>query len=155
MSTQLADDLLKRIFEGSLTDMVHHLLSTREVRAEELDELERLIRAGGSANDLPRIGGPGWGGGMGRLAAFSVVVVLLTAALARLLAAGAAPHRLAGRMALLLALPLELSGQFGATGTLFHAPGQVRRRPRLAKRHRPCLMHRRYSEPPPWRCGPP
>ena len=39
----LADDLLDRVFEGSLADMVSHLLSNREVSREELARLERLI----------------------------------------------------------------------------------------------------------------
>jgi predicted transcriptional regulator len=32
-----------RLFEGSLAQVVNHLLSTREVSREELRELERLI----------------------------------------------------------------------------------------------------------------
>lgn len=39
----MADDLVDRLFEGSLADMVSHLLSTREVSREELGRLERLI----------------------------------------------------------------------------------------------------------------
>jgi BlaI family transcriptional regulator, penicillinase repressor len=39
----LADDLIDRVFEGSLTDMVSHLLTTREVSAGELRQLEQLI----------------------------------------------------------------------------------------------------------------
>ena len=39
----MADHLLERLFEGSLADMVRHLLSTREVSRQELSELERLI----------------------------------------------------------------------------------------------------------------
>jgi len=39
----MADHLVDRLFEGSLTDVVSHLLSTREVGQEELTELERLI----------------------------------------------------------------------------------------------------------------
>src|SRR5260221_8142442 len=39
----MADHLVDRLFEGSLTNAVNHLLSTREVSAEELRELERLI----------------------------------------------------------------------------------------------------------------
>jgi BlaI family transcriptional regulator, penicillinase repressor len=39
----LADHLVDRLFEGSLTDVVSHLLSTREVSRDELTELERLI----------------------------------------------------------------------------------------------------------------
>jgi BlaI family penicillinase repressor len=41
----LADDLIDRVFEGSLTDMVSHLLTTREVSPTELRELEQLIAA--------------------------------------------------------------------------------------------------------------
>ena len=41
----LAGDVLDRAFEGSLADMVEHLLTTREVSAAELDELSRLIAA--------------------------------------------------------------------------------------------------------------
>ena len=39
----LADHLLERLFEGSLAGIVSHLLTTREVSREELDQLERLI----------------------------------------------------------------------------------------------------------------
>jgi BlaI family transcriptional regulator, penicillinase repressor len=39
----LADHLVDRLFEGSLTDVVSHLLSTREVSRDELAQLERLI----------------------------------------------------------------------------------------------------------------
>jgi len=39
----MADDLVDRVFEGSLADMVSHLLSTREVDRDELDRLQRLI----------------------------------------------------------------------------------------------------------------
>jgi predicted transcriptional regulator len=34
---------LERLFQGSLSGMVSHLLSTHEVSADELAELERLI----------------------------------------------------------------------------------------------------------------
>lgn len=40
----MANDLVDRLFEGSLADMLSHLLSTREVSPDELRELERLIR---------------------------------------------------------------------------------------------------------------
>jgi predicted transcriptional regulator len=43
VSTGMADHLLDRVFEGSLADMVHHLLSTRDVSREELSALEKLI----------------------------------------------------------------------------------------------------------------
>jgi BlaI family transcriptional regulator, penicillinase repressor len=39
----MADDLLDRVFEGSLADMVSHLLSNHEVSREELTRLEQLI----------------------------------------------------------------------------------------------------------------
>jgi BlaI family transcriptional regulator, penicillinase repressor len=39
MSTHFVD----RLFEGSLTDMVTHLLATHEVSREELSKLEKLI----------------------------------------------------------------------------------------------------------------
>ncbi len=39
----MADHLLERLFEGSLADMVRHLLSNREVSREELSKLEELI----------------------------------------------------------------------------------------------------------------
>ena len=43
VSRSMADHLVDRLFEGSLTSAVNHLLSTRDVSAEELRELERLI----------------------------------------------------------------------------------------------------------------
>jgi len=43
----LSDHLLDRLFEGSLASMVSHLLSTREVSGEELDQLQKLIAAKG------------------------------------------------------------------------------------------------------------
>jgi len=39
----MVDHVLDRIFEGSLADMVTHLLSTREVSKGELRRLEELI----------------------------------------------------------------------------------------------------------------
>ena len=39
----MSDHLLDRLFEGSLADMVGHLLTTREVSREELSKLEQLI----------------------------------------------------------------------------------------------------------------
>jgi predicted transcriptional regulator len=39
----MADDMLERVFEGKLTDMVSHLLEHHEVSAAELDALEKLI----------------------------------------------------------------------------------------------------------------
>ena len=43
VTRSMSDDLMDRVFEGSLTDMVSHLLTTREVSADELKQLERLI----------------------------------------------------------------------------------------------------------------
>jgi BlaI family penicillinase repressor len=43
VSQGMADHLLDRLFEGSLSDMVRHLLSTREVSRAELSKLEKLI----------------------------------------------------------------------------------------------------------------
>ena len=39
----MAGDLLDRVFEGSLADMVSHLLSSREVSRDELSRIEQLI----------------------------------------------------------------------------------------------------------------
>ena len=43
VTRSMADDILERLFEGRLADLLSHLLSTREVSREELRELERLI----------------------------------------------------------------------------------------------------------------
>jgi BlaI family transcriptional regulator, penicillinase repressor len=43
VSRDIADHWVERLFGGSLTHAVNHLLTTREVSAEELRELERLI----------------------------------------------------------------------------------------------------------------
>jgi len=43
VSQGMADHLVDRLFEGSLSDMVHHLLRTREVSREELSKLEKMI----------------------------------------------------------------------------------------------------------------
>ena len=43
VSRGMADHLVDRLFEGSLSDMVHHLLTTREVSHEELSKLEKMI----------------------------------------------------------------------------------------------------------------
>jgi len=43
VSRGMADHLLDRLFEGSLADMVHHLLSTRDISREELKRLEKLV----------------------------------------------------------------------------------------------------------------
>jgi predicted transcriptional regulator len=45
VSRGMADHLLDRLFEGSLADMVQHLLTHREISREELSKLERLIAA--------------------------------------------------------------------------------------------------------------
>ncbi len=39
----MSDHLLDRLFEGSLSDLVNHLLTTREVSREELSKIEKLI----------------------------------------------------------------------------------------------------------------
>ncbi len=44
VARNLSADLLERLFEGSLADMVAHLLTTGQVSREELDRLEKLIR---------------------------------------------------------------------------------------------------------------
>ena len=43
VSRDMSDHLVDRLFGGSLTEVVNHLLSTREVSREELKDLERLI----------------------------------------------------------------------------------------------------------------
>ncbi len=45
VTRSMADDLLDRVFEGSLADMVNHLLTTHDVSREELLRLEKLINA--------------------------------------------------------------------------------------------------------------
>ena len=40
----MADDLVNRLFHGSLADALTHLIQSREVSHEELDRLEQLIR---------------------------------------------------------------------------------------------------------------
>jgi predicted transcriptional regulator len=45
VTRSMADDLLVRLFEGSLAEMVSHLLTTHEVSRDELNRLERLIAA--------------------------------------------------------------------------------------------------------------
>jgi predicted transcriptional regulator len=44
VTRSMANDVLERLFEGRLADMLDHLLSSREVSRDELRELERLIR---------------------------------------------------------------------------------------------------------------
>lgn len=43
VTRSMANHLVDRLFEGSLTDAVSHLLSTRDVSRDELVQLERLI----------------------------------------------------------------------------------------------------------------
>lgn len=43
VTRSMADDILERLFEGSLSDLLSHLLETRDVSRAELDALERLI----------------------------------------------------------------------------------------------------------------
>ena len=44
VSAKLTDKVLDGVFGGSLTDLVHHLLSTRDIDPAELAEVERMIR---------------------------------------------------------------------------------------------------------------
>ncbi|HWN94094.1 MAG TPA: BlaI/MecI/CopY family transcriptional regulator [Methylomirabilota bacterium] len=43
VTSNMSDHLLDRLFEGSLADLVCHLLSTREVSRDELTKIEKLI----------------------------------------------------------------------------------------------------------------
>ena len=43
VATSMADHWVEKLFSGSLSEAVSHLLTTREVSRKELDELERLI----------------------------------------------------------------------------------------------------------------
>lgn len=43
ITRSMANDMLERLFEGSLADMVNHMLTTRDVSKDELAELEKLI----------------------------------------------------------------------------------------------------------------
>ena len=45
VTRSMANDVIDRLFEGSLAGMVSHLLSTREISSGELRELENLIAA--------------------------------------------------------------------------------------------------------------
>ena len=45
VTRKMSTHLVERLFEGSLADMVSHLLTTHEVSPEELDKLEKLIAA--------------------------------------------------------------------------------------------------------------
>jgi predicted transcriptional regulator len=44
VNRSMAHDVLERLFEGSLSGLVSHLLETRKVSRAELDELARLIQ---------------------------------------------------------------------------------------------------------------
>jgi BlaI family penicillinase repressor len=44
VTRSMADDMVDRLFEGSLADAVSHLLETREVSPQELARLEQLIQ---------------------------------------------------------------------------------------------------------------
>jgi predicted transcriptional regulator len=43
VTSNMSGHLLDRLFQGSLSDLVSHLLNTREVSREELAKLEKLI----------------------------------------------------------------------------------------------------------------
>jgi BlaI family penicillinase repressor len=43
VSKKMTEHLLDHLFEGSLADMVSHLLSSRDITPEELTKLQRLI----------------------------------------------------------------------------------------------------------------
>jgi BlaI family transcriptional regulator, penicillinase repressor len=43
VSRSMSSHLIERLFEGSLADLVSHLLTTREVSRDELAQIERLI----------------------------------------------------------------------------------------------------------------
>lgn len=43
VTRNMSSHLMERLFEGSLSDMVCHLLDTRRVSRDELDRLEKLI----------------------------------------------------------------------------------------------------------------
>lgn len=45
VTRSMATDLLDRLFEGSLSDLVSHLLNSHEVSRDELTKLEALIAA--------------------------------------------------------------------------------------------------------------
>ena len=44
VTRKMADDLVERLFAGSLTDAVSHLISNREISRTELARLEKLIK---------------------------------------------------------------------------------------------------------------
>ena len=43
VTTSMTDQWVEKLFSGSLSEAVNHLLTTREVSRKELDKLERLI----------------------------------------------------------------------------------------------------------------
>lgn len=45
VSKSMAGDLLDKLFEGNLAGMVSHLLTARDVSVDELEALEKLIKA--------------------------------------------------------------------------------------------------------------
>jgi len=44
VTRSMADDLVDRLFEGSLAETVSHLLQTREVSGRDLERLEQMIQ---------------------------------------------------------------------------------------------------------------
>ncbi|MCA9245564.1 MAG: BlaI/MecI/CopY family transcriptional regulator [Planctomycetales bacterium] len=44
VSRSMTDNVVDRLFEGSIAATVNHLLTTREIDADELQQLEALIR---------------------------------------------------------------------------------------------------------------
>jgi BlaI family penicillinase repressor len=44
VTRDMTDDLVERLFDGSLSSTVSHLLEAREVSAKELEAIEQLIR---------------------------------------------------------------------------------------------------------------
>jgi BlaI family penicillinase repressor len=43
VTREMSAHLMEGLFEGSLSDMIAHLLTTRQISREELDRLEKLI----------------------------------------------------------------------------------------------------------------
>jgi predicted transcriptional regulator len=43
VSRSMTDHMLDRVFQGSLADLVSHLLTTRDISREELSKIERLV----------------------------------------------------------------------------------------------------------------
>ena len=44
VTRSMAEDLLERFFDGSVAAMVSHFLSTREISADELKQLQKMVR---------------------------------------------------------------------------------------------------------------